>query len=324
MFRRSWKQYNLNNKPRLEMSGGCLWCCSRFRAPKLRWLYWAMSTCMLQALILLPCASDWFTNVSLVLLLEISLFRICGVIVRCFPHRFNRSKTMVMASSPGSASKGLLQRRASMLNARPCMASMPHTKANCLRMRITPWMVPWRALPRKCMSSQRSSHWVCQLLPGTMGARRCCTEIHQHELYMRCKSTWRVNLFSFPPLLGLRPSTKKKEDVRASPLDSLTSCGGNVPSGCSFHLGQMCGDIVCTVWFLQDTDDSKEANLKVSMADVEINLNVGQSRSTTKESSTVALPRFVNTRVVDEGTALVYCQQPKEDTKSLKRPYDAI
>jgi len=97
-----------------------------------------------------------------------------------------------------------------------------------------------------------------------------------------------------------------------------------VPSGCSFHLGQMCGDIVCTVWFLQDTDDSKEANLKVSMADVEINLNVGQSRSTTKESSTVALPRFVNTRVVDEGTALVYCQPPKEDTKSLKRPYDAI
>ena len=84
---------------------------------------------------------------------------------------------------------------------------------------------------------------------------------------------------------------------------------------------------MCPAWFAQGTAEFKYVNLKVTMVEVEINGKIGQTKLATKETSTVTVPIFFNTKAVEVGTELKY-HKPKDDNDaaraSTKRPFDAI
>jgi len=122
---------------------------------------------------------------------------------------------------------------------------------------------------------------------------------------------------------------EKEKQSNTSPMDQMMLCGGSaMPTGYSFHLCNAGGDFVCPAWFVQGAPDIKDVNLKVTMVDVDINAKIGQTKATTKETSTVALPMFINTKSIDVGIELKFYKPPiaKPDGNhgGTKRPFDAM
>jgi len=156
-----------------------------------------------------------------------------------------------------------------------------------------------------------------------------------------CRSERKPALFAFQRYkkgeLVLVPCTTKiktvdaqKETQIATPTDEMLSCWGSAMStSYSFHLSNFKEDIVCPAWFVQGASEIKDVNLKVTMVEVEINGKIGQTKLATKDTSTVTVPIFFNTKAVEVGTELKF-HKPKDDDAvivakaGLKRPFDAL
>jgi hypothetical protein len=132
--------------------------------------------------------------------------------------------------------------------------------------------------------------------------------------------------------LALVPCTAKikivdaqKGSTIATPTDEMLSCWGSaMPTGYSFHLSGSSTAAVCPAWFAQGTSNLKYVNLKVTMVEVEINGKIGQTKLATKDTSTVTVPIFVNTKAVDVGTELMFHKPVVVAEASKKRPFDAL
>jgi hypothetical protein len=186
-----------------------------------------------------------------------------------------------------------------------------------------------------------SKQWEATEVASKMSLGLTIAARHYGDMQVLCRSEPRPSLFAIQRYkkgeLVLVPCTTKiktideqKETQSVSPLEKMMSCGGSaMPTGYSFHLSSMNvkDDIVCPAWFVQGAPDIKDVNLKVTMVEVEINAKIGQTKCTTKETSTVALPMFINTKAVDVGTELKF-HKPKDDDDQgkagTKRPFDAI
>ena len=133
--------------------------------------------------------------------------------------------------------------------------------------------------------------------------------------------TTRIKSFFFGTLAGdALPSM-----ASLSSLDNLMECtGATLPEGYSFHLQPMMNDVVCPAWYMQDTDDAKNANMKVSMIEVEMNMKVGKPSRQSKESNCINLPVFVNSKPLQWGNVLVFHKPAKESVGGVKRPFDLI
>ena len=83
---------------------------------------------------------------------------------------------------------------------------------------------------------------------------------------------------------------------------------------------------MCPVWYLTNTDKSKEANLKVSMIEVAVGATVGVNKSTMNALAKLTLPVFTNSRAVKDGDELMYYKPPKDEKEKVsnKRPFDAL
>ena len=127
------------------------------------------------------------------------------------------------------------------------------------------------------------------------------------------------------------------DSIKAKPtkdVDAVFSCVGDAPSGCALELGSAGGnkDVVHPAWYMTSTIEQTNANMKISM--VKVDLSVGPKRTVAKssasvktatESSTVAVPIFVNAKVLNEGDELIY-HKPENMFKQagIKRPFDLI
>lgn len=76
-------------------------------------------------------------------------------------------------------------------------------------------------------------------------------------------------------------NVKYIENTKASSfsaLDNLLKCGGDVPDGYSFYLGDdKKSDYTCPVWYLQGTSELKKVNLEKKMIEVDINMKTDKS-----------------------------------------------
>ena len=135
-------------------------------------------------------------------------------------------------------------------------------------------------------------------------------------------------LILVPTTLKIKAMKTSKGKVCENFLENLLRCAsdGDTPSGYSFHLCPMSGDIVCPVWYLTNTDKSKEANLKVSMIEVAVGATVGVKKSTMNALAKLTLPVFTNSRAVKDGDELMYYKPPKDEKEKVsnKRPFDAL
>ena len=163
---------------------------------------------------------------------------------------------------------------------------------------------------------------------------------HYGDMQVLCRSEPRSAVFALqkykkgelvlvPCISKIKTIDVQKENQIASPNEKMMSCGGNaMPTGYSFHLCSAGGDIVCPAWFVQGAPDIKDVNLKVTMVDVDINAKIGQTKGTTKETSTVALPIFINTKFIDVGIELKFHKptlaKDGTDKAGTKRPFDAM
>ena len=186
-----------------------------------------------------------------------------------------------------------------------------------------------------------SKQWEATEVSSKMTLGLTIAARHYGDMQVLCRSEPRSAVFALQRYkkgeLVLVPCTTKiktidvqKETQSVSHIEKMMSCGGSaMPTGYSFHLSSMIGkdDIVCPAWFVQGEPDIKDVNLKVTMVEVEINAKIGQTKCTTKETSTVALPIFINTKAVDLGTELKF-HKPKDDDDQgkacAKRPFDVI
>ena len=160
---------------------------------------------------------------------------------------------------------------------------------------------------------------------------------HYGDMQVLCRSEPRSAVFALQKYkkgeLVLVPCTSKvktidvqKEKQIASPIEKMMSCGGSaMPTGFSFCLCNTGSEFVCPAWFVQGAPDVKDVNMKVAMVDVEINAKM---KATTKETSTVALPMFINTKSIDVGIELKFYKPPIANPDGnhggTKRPFDAM
>jgi hypothetical protein len=166
---------------------------------------------------------------------------------------------------------------------------------------------------------------------------------HYGDMQVLCRSEPRSAVFALQKYkkgeLVLVPCTSRvkiidveketEKQCNSSPIEKMMSCGGSaMPTGYSFHLCSAGGDLVCPAWFVQGAPDIKDVNLKVTMVDVDINAKIGQTKATTKETSTVALPIFINTKSIDVGIELKFYKpaiaNAGADKAGTKRPFDAM
>ena len=119
------------------------------------------------------------------------------------------------------------------------------------------------------------------------------------------------------------PTTLKIKTNTSDANQQILMCTvPGIPDGVALTLVSMSGDIVCPAWYMRETNDAREANMGVTMFEVEVDACGGTSADTSK----IAVPLFVNTKRVCVGTELVYCAPAKvEGVKAtLKRPFDAM
>ena len=102
--------------------------------------------------------------------------------------------------------------------------------------------------------------------------------------------------------------------IKAEPNDSEDAksnmaCGGAAPLGHTMVVAPQ-SDIPCPFWFVQPTDDVKKANVTISRRPV-----VVQTKFTGKpkvaDSSTIDIPVFVNSKVVQKGCELFFFKEAK-------------
>jgi len=132
--------------------------------------------------------------------------------------------------------------------------------------------------------------------------------------------------------LVLVPATNKVKIVDISKakcndptvLETLLTCGGDVPMGHAFHLSPMLGDsMVSPAWYIKGNEEAKESNLKVFVVHVSIKAQIGTA--TTAKTSSVSIPVFTNSKAVKKGDELFYFRAAKDGAdKTKKRPFDVV
>jgi len=163
---------------------------------------------------------------------------------------------------------------------------------------------------------------------------------HYGDMQVLCQSQPKQGAFALqrykkgelvlvPCTMKIKTIDNQNQKQTASFNEQMMSCGGNaMPTGYSFHLCSTSGDIVCPAWFVQGAPDIKDVNLKVTMVDVDIHAKIGQTKGTTKETTTVALPIFINTKFIDVGIELKFHKptlaKDGTDKAGTKRPFDAM
>ena len=123
--------------------------------------------------------------------------------------------------------------------------------------------------------------------------------------------------------LVLVPVTTRVKVVKEDESESQFTCEGDHPDGQVLELCSLLSkDMPIPAWFATSCTDPKEANLKISM--IAVNVDVGiDKKKTTSEKTTIAIPVLVNKTAVKEGQELKYHRPVKAD-KGVKRPFDVV